>query len=588
MGDVQKEGKAGQGPMPGAPAAEEPVGFVASQGIRWVSDLLAEVLRGIGIRYVAEVPGSSFRGLHDSIVNHLGNREPQMIVALHEESAVAIAHGYAKVTGRMMGVALHANVGLLRATMAIYNAWCDRAPVLLLGGTGPRNEMRRGLSDWIHSSADHGGIIRNFTKWDDEPISSASAVEALLRAEQIAHTAPRGPVFVNLASDLQEMQFGTEAALPDLTRHASPRPVAPAAEDVAAAAKMLAAARRPLILLGRCGRDAGAWQARVELAERLDAPVLTQVRLGASFPTDHPLHIAPPFFRRVPQAGAEALAAADVVLALDWPDLQDTLVRRSEDIRSAQKIIKVSCDAHSHRGWSGDHRRLAPADLYLMCETDAVVPVLLAAIPKRRRAVRGPPRVPAAGGDGLNLVHVAEALARATGDIDVCYTRLPFRWEGGIVHFHHPLDYIGYDGGSGIGSGPGITVGAALGLAGTGRLAIGVMGDGDFLMGNSALWTAVHYRLPALFVVVNNRSFATDEYMQRVMARRRQRPAGNEWIGCRIDEPAIDLAKMAESMGALGIGPIKQVDDLAPAIERGVAAALGGQVVLVDVWIDRG
>jgi len=196
MGDVQKEGKAGQGPMPGAPAAEEPVGFVASQGIRWVSDLLAEVLRGIGIRYVAEVPGSSFRGLHDSIVNHLGNREPQMIVALHEESAVAIAHGYAKVTGRMMGVALHANVGLLRATMAIYNAWCDRAPVLLLGGTGPRNEMRRGLSDWIHSSADHGGIIRNFTKWDDEPISSASAVEALLRAEQVAHTAPRGPVFV--------------------------------------------------------------------------------------------------------------------------------------------------------------------------------------------------------------------------------------------------------------------------------------------------------------------------------------------------------------------------------------------------------
>lgn len=570
--------------MDGPPLPEKPAGF-APQPIAWMSDLLGEVLRGVGVDYVAQVPGSSFSGLHDSIVNHLGNRRPQLITVLSEETAVAIAHGYSKATGRIMAAALHANVGLLRATMAIYNAWCDRAPVLLLGGTGPRNEALRTLSDWIHTSADHGGVIRDFTKWDDEPLSAVGAVEALLRATQIAQTAPCGPVFVNFASDLQEVPLPASPALPDFARYAPPGPVSPASDDIAAACEMLSIARQPIILLGRCSSDPAAWNDRILLAERLDAPVLTQFRLRASFPTDHPLHVASPFFQGLPPAAHEALSSADVVLALDWPDLHDTIGRALDPRRPPPKIIKVSCDAHSHRGGSGDHRRLAPADLYLMCETDPAVRVLLAATSPRKRRDRARAPDAAATGDRIGLAHIAAALRSATDGLDVCYTRLPFRWGGHGIHFRHPSDYIGYDGGSGIGSGPGITVGAALGLLGTGRLAIGVMGDGDFLMGNTAIWTAVHYRIPALFVVVNNRAFATDEYHQRNIAAQRKRPPGNEWIGCKIDEPAIDLAMMARSMGAVGIGPVMRVDDLTSAIENGVAAARDGRVGLVDVWL---
>jgi thiamine pyrophosphate-dependent acetolactate synthase large subunit-like protein len=568
-----------------APRHETPIGF-APGPIRWVSDLLAEVLRGIGIDYVVQVPGSSYSGVHDSIVNHLGNVKPQLIMALHEETAVAIAHGYAKATGRMMAAALHANIGLLRAPMAIYNAWCDRAPVLILGGTGPRHEALRNVSDWIHSGSDHGGLIRGFTKWDDEPGSAAGAVEALFRASQIAQTAPCGPVFVNFVSDLQESRFVTEPTLPDFERYAPPNAVCPAAEDVKAAAELLANARHPLILLGRCSRDLRGWDERVELAERLDAPVLTQVRSAAAFPTDHVLHVAPPFFQRLPAAAAESFAVADVVLALDWTDLQDTLARAFAPGETPPKIINVSCDAHNHRGWSKDHRGLAPADVYLMCETDPAVRALLAQISPRTRTQRDPPRDPDPPGSGHTIAHVAAAVREATRDLNVCYTRLPFRWEGGTIHFRHPADYIGYDGGSGVGSGPGITVGAALGLAGDDRLAIGILGDGDFIMGNTALWTAVHYRIPVLFIVINNRSFATDEIHQRWIAAQRERAPGNEWIGCRIDDPELDLAQMARSMGAEGIGPVTRPEDLTMAIERGVAAARAGKAVVVDIWID--
>ena len=160
----------------------------------WGSDAIAAVLREIGIPYLALNPGASYRGLHDSLVNYLGNNTPQMLLCLHEESAVAIAHGYAKASGKLMGAVLHSNVGLMHGSMAIFNAWCDRVPVLLLGATGPVDAAkRRPWIDWLHTSRDQGGLIRDYTKWDDQPASVAATQEALLRAAQIAQTAPCGP-----------------------------------------------------------------------------------------------------------------------------------------------------------------------------------------------------------------------------------------------------------------------------------------------------------------------------------------------------------------------------------------------------------
>src|ERR1043165_6849192 len=183
----------------------------------WGSDFVAAVVRELDIPYIALVPGSSYRGFHDSIVNYLCNRAPQMVLSIHEETAVAIAHGYAKASDRMMASAVHANIGLMRSVMAVYNAWCDRAPILMFGATGPWDATRRRQwIDWIHTSADQGGLIRNFTKWDNQPGSPEAAMEALLRASQIAQTAPKGPVYVNLEVEMQEEKLAAMPPLPDV------------------------------------------------------------------------------------------------------------------------------------------------------------------------------------------------------------------------------------------------------------------------------------------------------------------------------------------------------------------------------------
>src|ERR1700748_2585590 len=171
------------------------------------SDVVAEALRDLDIPYIALNPGASYRGLHDSLVNHIGNAAPQMLLCLHEEAAVAIAHGYAKVTGKAMAAAVHSNVGLLHASMAMFNAWCDRMPVGVLGATGPVDAAkRRPWIDWIHTARDQGALVRNYTKWDDQPSSPAAIRESVLRAGWIANTTPQRPVYINLDADLQEMK----------------------------------------------------------------------------------------------------------------------------------------------------------------------------------------------------------------------------------------------------------------------------------------------------------------------------------------------------------------------------------------------
>ena len=552
----------------------------------WGSDAVAMMLRELGLPYIALVPGASYRGLHDSIVNLLGNRAPQMVLCVHEETAVAIAHGYAKVTDKMMASGLHANIGLMRATMSIYNAWCDRAPILILGATGPWDAtQRRPWIDWIHTTSDQGGLIRNFTKWDNQPGSPGAATEALLRASQIAQTAPKGPVYINLEVAMQEEKLGPMPTLPDPARHAPPQAPQPAPELVAAAAQLLSHAKSPVILAGRCSRSETGWNARIALAEKLNAPVCTNIKLAAAFPTDHRLHAAAPGAYLTDEARA-MVREADVVLSLDYLDLAGTLKQAFGDGKVSAKVIQVSCDAHSHRGGGADHFGLPPMDVYLMCESDAAVPLLREAVSARAAPAKIPaaPALPAPP-NAVSLRGVGLALEQATKGIDVCYTRFPLGWNGAYTHFRHPLDYIGHDGGAGVGSGPGMTVGAALALKGSGRIPIGLLGDGDFLMGNTAIWTAAHYQIPCLMIVCNNRSFYNDERHQGRMAANRGRPEENRWIGQRIDDPPVDIAAMARSQGALGIGPIEKPEDVLPAVQQGIAAVRAGTPCVIDMRV---
>jgi thiamine pyrophosphate-dependent acetolactate synthase large subunit-like protein len=564
--------------------SESPVS-VSPQKELWGSDAIAALLRALDIPYLALNPGASYRGLHDSIVNYLGNERPQMLLCLHEEAAVAIAHGYAKASGRMMGVVLHSNVGLMHGSMAIFNAWCDRVPMLILGATGPWDAARRRpWIDWIHTASDQGALVRDYTKWDNQPASVPAAYEALLRAVQIADTAPRGPTYVNLDAALQEAKIGSLPPLPDVVRFKSPPAVFPSKEAVQSAAQMLSGAKSPAILVGRVSRSEAAWKTRIALAEKLQARVFTDIKAPAAFPTDHPLHAAPP----ATFPDGRLLKDADVILSLDWIDTAGTLKAAWGDAPVSARVIRVSLDAHIHRGWSMDYQSLPPSDVYLMCEPDVAVPLLLDAVRIRPGRAAAKPQADDTPDTAVSMRALARAFNELTEGMDACLSKLPLGWNGAYRHFRHPLDYLGADGGGGVGAGPGLTVGAALALKGSGRMVTGIMGDGDYLMGVTALWTATHYKLPCLMLVANNRSFYNDEMHQERVARERGRPVENKWIGQRIDEPDIDLAAMARAQGAVGIGPVKQLDELKPSLQKAIEHVKNGQVCVVDVRVVPG
>ena len=547
------------------------------------SDVVADTLRALDIPYIALNPGASYRGLHDSIVNHLGNDSPQMLLCLHEESAVAIAHGYAKVTGRAMAAAVHSNVGLFHATMAVFNAWCDRMPIVILGATGPVDAAkRRPWIDWIHTARDQGAIIRNYTKWDDQPASPEAAQEALLRATWIANTEPMGPVYINLDAEMQEAKLTEEVPILDPARFMPTMQSAAPSELVAKAAALLKSAKHPVILAGRTSRRLDAWDARIALAEALDAKVFTDLMIGASFPTEHPLYGGAPRF--IPQ---DVLAQADVILSLDWVDLAGAL--KTVGPSPAAKVIQVSLDHQLHNGWSMDYQALPPVDLFLPAHPDTVVPELLKAIGASAKpgAAAAPTRTDAPLPAGpLSNEHLARILRKAVGDRTTSLVHLPLSWDDNWWPFSHPLDFVGSDGGGGVGGGPGISVGAALALKDSGRLPIAVCGDGDFLMGVTALWTAVHYRIPLLVAVANNRSFYNDEVHQERVALMRKRPVGNKWIGQRMSDPEVDLAGMARAQGARGFGPITSAVDLDRAFKDAIEAVERGEVAVVDVRVE--
>jgi len=554
------------------------------------SDVIAETLRALEIPYIALNPGASYRGLHDSLVNYLGNTAPQMLLCLHEESAVAIAHGYAKVTGRAMAVALHSNVGLMHATMAIFNAWCDRMPVLLLGATGPVDPAkRRPWIDWLHTARDQGALVRPYTKWDDQPASPAAAREALMRAMWIATTTPQGPVYVNLDAEMQEAKLAEPLPPVEAGRFMPPVASAASQESVAKAAALLRNAESVVMLIGRTSRSEDAWTARVTLAETLSASVITDLKVGASFPTDHPLHLGAPSVLTPDAEGLAALAKADVILSIDWVDLAGTL-KAAKAPAAGAKVINVSLDYQIHNGWSMDHQGLAPVDVLLAGDPDTTMPLLIDEVGEtpNRSIARGVSPECALPGGPLTVEHLARALRDAARDKPFSLTHLPLSWNGAWWPFRHPLDYLGSDGGGGLGAGPGVTVGAALALKGTERIPIGICGDGDFLMGATALWTAAHYRIPLLIVVANNRSFYNDEVHQERVARMRNRPLENKWIGQRISDPDIDLAALARAQGAVGFGPIEDANQLGGAFAKAIAAVEQGEVAVVDVRVAPG
>jgi thiamine pyrophosphate-dependent acetolactate synthase large subunit-like protein len=480
----------------------------------------------------------------------------------------------------------------MHGSMGIFDAWTDRMPVIVLGATGPVDAAkRRPWIDWIHTAQDQAALIRHFIKWDAQPASIPAAQEALLRAVQIATTAPKGPVYVCFDAALQESRLEAMPKLPDYARYKAAPPVRPSDEAVDEAAALLSHARRPVLLMGRVSRSEEGWVDRIQLAEKLNAEVLTDLKVGAAFPTVHPLYAAPAGTFLSPGAMA-VLKDADVVLSLDWTDLAGTLKQAWGNETIGSKIIQVSVDQYVHNGWSMDHQGLPPMDVYLMCEPEPAVKLLVERITPRKLALHPrlpvPPVAELIQGAPLTVPMVSSALKAATRGHKVSLIRAPLSWSGEMWDIEHPLDFLGYEGGGGVGAGPGIVIGSALALKGTDRLPVAVMGDGDYMMGVNALWTASNAQIPLLIIVVNNRSFFNDEVHQERVARQRSRPVENKWIGQRISNPAPDLAMMARGQGMEGIGPIETGADLEKALAEAIAVVRGGKAIVLDVVVSTG
>jgi len=575
--------------------------------MKWGSDVVAEVTRRLNLKYIALVPGASYRGFHDSIVNYLGNSNPQMVICLHEEHAVAIADGYGKVTEEPMAVALHANVGLMHASMPIFNAWCDRTPMIIFGATGPVDaHRRRPWIDWIHTSKDQASIVRDYTKWDDQPASAQAAVESVLRANQITRSAPYGPVYICLDAGLQESSLAEEISIPDAARFApAPSPAAPR-DSVLKALKAIDKAKFPLILMGRVSRKQADWDRRVRFAEAIGAAVLTSSNDPAAFPTMHPLHFAAPCLR--PSKSATALIEnADLIISLDWLDLAGVLrlslgTAQTQD-PADKTIIHCSVDSIRTNGWSMDHQALAAVDVPIFAEPDQFVAQMLDEMDAKKAPkvkIRSEMKklahwndVPMgksspAPGQPMTLWDMAMTVRKFAKKRPVTFARLPIGWPGEAYEFDGPLSFMGNDGGGAVGTGPGHTIGAALALKDTDRLTIGVVGDGDYLMGVSALWTASHFEIPVMIVVADNRSYFNDEMHQERVAQMRSRPPQNRWIGQRIDDPRVDLVAMARAQGFDSEEPVSTTEALAKALKKGAEIVAKGGRYFIDSVVQPG
>ncbi len=568
------------------------------------SDYIVELLRALDVPYCSFNPGASFRGVHDSLVNFdpEGKGGPGVVEVCHEEISVAIAHGYYRATGRPMAAIAHDVVGLQHATMAIFNAWVDRAPVLVLGGTGPMDTtQRRPWIDWIHTANVQGNLVRDFVKFDDQPATLQAVPDSLFRAYRTMLVEPPGPVYVCFDTTVQEVAAPEGLTVPDPAPYVqTSRPGAdPAA--LARAADMLAEARRPVIVAGRVGRHRESVAHLAALAELLGAPVLsTDERFN--LPSTHPLNMT--------GASAEVLADADLVLALDVWDLAHSIHPRdaSGQNRSAldgsTRIVEIKLSDYAVRSWSHDFQSLLPVDLCVLADTSVALPELVtllrarlgqdsardarrAAVEARHAELRDAWRAEAdrrADEKPVALASMAGAVWDAIENEDwVLGYHSHNPWPHRIFEFEEPFRYASGPTGGGVGGGIGIAAGVALAHRGTGRVVVDLQADGDLLFATSALWTIAHERLPLLMVMHNNRSYYNSaEHAQRT-ARRRGRPVENYGIGTNLEDPAVDFATVARGFGIWSEGPIEDVTTLRAALQRALAEVKAGRPALLDV-----
>jgi thiamine pyrophosphate-dependent acetolactate synthase large subunit-like protein len=596
-------------PMTDRPSSDTPPQTIGKTG----SDFMVDVLKSLDIDYIASCPGSTFRGLHESIINYGDNKKPEFITTLHEDTAAAMCHGYYKVAKKPMACMVHGTVGLQHATMAMYNAFADRVPMLVLTGNIGKQETRQAYIEWDHAAQDQGAMVRDFTKWDDQPASLQGFAESTVRAYDMMTTAPMAPVLIVADGDLQEDPIPAEVEkklhIPKLKMRFQP------AGDIAAVrevAKMLIAADSPVIFANRYGRTENAPALLIQLAELIGAPVVDSHN-RMNMPNRHPLNHS---LRR-----EAALQSADVILALEPIDLfglnnyVPDLVTRPNDPRRRQanlKIIHIGTEGMMAKSNFQDFQRFAAADLSIAGDAEATMPALIEAL-KTQMSVADKSRC-----DG----RCAKVKAQTAKLLDQSRQEAAYQWETQPISsarltmelwdqiknedwmmptetqflsdwpyrlwdIDKPYRTMGGSGAQGIGYNSPAALGAALANKDKGRLTVAMVGDGDLNMAPGVLWTAAHHKIPILYLVHNNRAYHQEVMMILRMASRRQRVNNkNVYVGTLIDDPAPDYAKIAQGYGLYAQGPVSDPKDLTAAIRRAIDVVKKGEPALIDIVSD--
>jgi len=568
------------------------------------SDFMVDVLRSLDIDYICANPGSSFRALHESVINYGANQKPEFITCCHEESAIAMAHGYSKIEGKPLAVFAHGTVGLQHAAMGIYNAYCDRVPVFIIVGNTIDATMRRPGVEWEHSVQDAASLVRDFVKWDDTPISLEHFAESAARAYRITMTPPMEPVLIVADSELQERAISEKDKLraQRVTRTAPPQGDSGA---VAETAKLLVAAQNPVIIADRAARTQAGMKALVELAEALQAPVIDQGG-RMNFPSRHPLNQS--------GRGRALIGEADVILGLELTDFwgavnsyRDQLERSSRPITKAgTKLISVTAGDLFIKSNYQDFERYPEIDIAMAADAEATLPSLTEAVkrlvtPERRGAFQAraaklaaahqasleQSRADAAYGWDASPISTARLCAELWAQIRnedwSLASSTQSNWPARLWTFDKYYQFIGGSGGAGVGYGAPAAVGAALANKKYGRLTVNIQNDGDLMYAPGVLWTAAHHRIPLLSVMHNNRAYHQEVMHLQRMSNRHNRGIDRAAIGTTIEDPNIDYSKLAQSMGLYAEGPVTDPKNLGPAIKRAIAAVKRGEPALVDV-----
>ncbi len=587
----------------GAPPDIEPLTQTSSGG-----DFMVDVMRGLGIEHAAAFVGSSFRGIHESLINYgmLSDAMSQYLACFQVEVSVAMCHGYAKIAGKPMAAMMHDTVGLQHGSMAIYNAYADRVPIFLITASAPDLRTRKTMVQFMHSVQDGAAIVRDFVKWDDQPASLQHWAESATRAWKYAMTPPYGPVLLATSSDLQENPIDRDPppVIPKPPRIAPPQAEDGALRDVA---RMLVNAEAPVLVCDRLARTQAGMQSLIELAELLQAPVV-DASGRMNFPWRHPLNQS--------SRGRAPIMEADVILGMEMTDFwgwthafvpHTEFSTRPITKPGAKRISLTAVDLNFHSNYQ-DFERYPDADLALAGDAEASLPTLIEAchalIDRGKRGnfeMRGKKlaeahqrslveqrALAAEGWDSqpITTARLVMELYNVIRDEDwtlASGTLFQNAWPQKLWHADKHHRYIGDAGAYGIGYAAPATLGAALANKKHGRLTVSIQSDGDLMCCPSALWTAAHEKIPILYIMHNNRAWHQEIMLLQQMANRMQRGIDRTTIGTTIRDPNIDFAKLAESMGVYGQGPVTDPKELNAAIVRAVAVVKKGEPALIDV-----